>query len=82
MLRRSRSPCSPSRGRRPGTAWAQDAQPAGKPILTISGNIDPADHATASSSTARRSKPSASFDRNQHAWYKGSVKFEGVSLDS
>ena len=65
-----------------GAARAQDAQPAGKPILVISGNINPADHSD-----------SVKFDRaalealgivaieTNTPWYKGSVKFEGVSLD-
>ena len=61
---------------------AQDAPPASKPILVISGKINPPDHSE-----------SVQFDRaglealgvigfeTNTPWYKDSVKFEGVSLD-
>jgi hypothetical protein len=64
------------------TVRAQDAQPASKPILVVSGKINPADKSE-----------SVQFDRSaleglgivtiqtNTPWYKDTVKFEGVSLD-
>ena len=65
-----------------GAAAAQSPQPAGKPILTVTGKI-----------TAEAADGAVSFDREalealgmvvietNTPWYKGPVKFEGVPLE-
>lgn len=65
-----------------GSARAQSVAPANKPILIISGKINPADHGDSVQfdRAALEALGVVSFQTNT-PWYKDSVKFEGVSLE-
>jgi hypothetical protein len=65
-----------------GTAPAQEAPPANKPILVISGKINPTDQSNSVQfdRAALEALGVVSLETNT-PWYKGPVKFEGVSLD-
>jgi hypothetical protein len=64
-----------------GLSLAQDA-PQGKVILTVSGNINPADKSESVSfdRAALEALGTVTIETNT-PWFKGPVKFEGVSLD-
>jgi hypothetical protein len=62
-------------------AAAQEAQPAAKPILTVSGKIEggSAEHVVQFDRAALEAIGTVTFETNT-PWYKGPVKFEGVPL--
>lgn len=62
------------------TATAQTPDPAGKPILTVSGKISSPDGTVKFKREALEELGTVSIETNT-PWYKGPVKFEGVPLD-
>ena len=65
-----------------GLAPAQDAAQSSKTILTVSGNIHPTDQSQSVQfdRAALEALGTVSIETNT-PWFKGAVKFEGVSLD-